>query len=169
MFSKVILTTQKYTVTPQAWYHFTPTKCGSYIILSTGLSCLCKAREKPNRLSGSPFLRRTLSVSRLKADSRPHSKRKTSSSDTPRAILAPMIIIQYKTLERYSLRATVRLREGSVLPAIHEAAPPTDLPRHTVLPHLELQIWFKLSRLFALLINCYFGNRSLLIYPALTR
>lgn len=65
-------------------------KSASYSLLSCGWSCRCMTMEKPNRLSGSPFIRATLSRSRLKADSRPHPSRKTTSSGSPQVVRAPM-------------------------------------------------------------------------------
>lgn len=39
----------------------------THILLSTGCSCRCSAREKPKRLPGSPFFLSTLFVSKLNA------------------------------------------------------------------------------------------------------
>lgn len=110
------------------------------------------AREKPNKLPGSPLFRRTLSLSRLKADSCRNPKKKTTSSDSGQVILASMDYNQVQkfpwTCEREVL--TDRAVESDCQPAgglnvvhLQLPLPPIQLGTHTrarASPHLKLEI-----------------------------
>lgn len=67
----------------------------THILLSTGCSCRCNAREKPKRLPGSPFFLNTFFVSKLKARVPAHSS-KSREIRTLREFHDPEISIVFK-------------------------------------------------------------------------